>query len=181
MPDQIIENAKIRFLKAIDLLKQDLATIRTGRATPSLVENVPVSAYGTKMKLIELANIHAPEPHLLVVSPYDQTNINEISKAITAANLGLTPMVDNYIIRITVALLSQERREELVKLMHQKLEGGRVMLRQIRREMMEEIEKTAENEDEEKRLDKEMQDLVDKMMAEADVLGEQKEDELMTV
>lgn len=181
MTDIIIETARSKFFKIIELLKQDLATVRTGRATPSLVENIEVTAYDTRMKLIELATINAPEPHLLIVSPYDQNNINEIIKAISSANLGLNPVSDKEIIRITVPMLNEERRLELVKLMNQKLEGAKVMVRQVRREVMDEIKKSAENEDEEKRLDKELQELVDKMIGEIDVLGENKEKELMTV
>ena len=181
MTDIIIETAKVKFIKIIDLLKQDLSTIRTGRATPSLVENLEVSAYDTKMKLIELATITAPEPHLLMVVPYDQTNINEISKTISSANLGLNPVVDKEIIRISVPMLSEERRMELVKLMYQKLESGRVMVRQLRREIMDEIKANAENEDEEKRQEKELQDTVDKMIGEIDMLGETKKKELMAI
>ncbi|MBI3385040.1 ribosome recycling factor [Candidatus Gottesmanbacteria bacterium] len=181
MSETIIQNAQLKFLKVIDLLKLDLATIRTGRATPSLVENLELTAYGSKMHLIELATIHAPEHNVLVITPFDLNNLQEITKAITMANLGLTPVIDNNVIRITVPMLSEERRAELVKLMHQKLESARIMIRQARREVMEEIAKSAPNEDEQKRLEKEGQDVVDKMMGEVELLGENKEKELTTV
>jgi ribosome recycling factor len=181
MSDLLIEKAKIKFHKTIDLLKQDLATIRTGRAAPSLIENLEISAYGAAMRLIELATITAPEPHILLVTPFDQTNINEIAKTILGANIGLNPVVDNNLIRITVPMLTEERRIELVKMMHQKLEGARVMVRQSRREMIDEIQSGAQNEDEVKRLEKELQDLVDKVIGEIDLLGEIKEKELLTL
>lgn len=179
--DLIIDQGKIKFQKALALLKQDLATLRTGRATPTLIENVEIDAYGIKMRLIELATINAPEPHILLVAPFDQTNITSIAKAISAINIGLNPVVDNNLIRITVPLLTEERRQEMVKTMHQKLEGGRVMVRQIRREIMDQIEKTAPNEDEVKRLDKELKIVVDEMIGEIDLLGDVKEKELMSV
>ncbi len=181
MSETIIQTAQLRFLKVIDLLKLDLATIRTGRATPSLVENVEVMAYGSKMHLIELATIHAPEHNVLIITPFDINNVSEIAKAITTANLGLTPVVDNNIIRITVPLLTEERRAKLVKLMHQKLESARVMIRQVRREVIEEISKSSKNEDEQKRLEKEVQDVVNKMIGEVEFLGENKEKELTMV
>ena len=181
MTETIIQSAQAKFLKVIDLLKADLSTIHTGRASPSLVENIEITAYGSKMHLIELATIHAPEHNILVLTPFDINNINEISKAIASTNTGLTPVVDNNVIRITVPMLSEERRGELVKLMHQKLESARVMLRQARREEMDEIKKFSENEDEQKRLEKEVQEMIDKMMGEVELLGEMKEKDLMNV
>lgn len=181
MSDLIIDNAKIKFQKALELLRQDLASIRTGRASPSLIENLELNAYGTKMRLIELATIHAPEPHILMVTPFDITNIDEISKAIASANLGLNPVVDNNLIRISVPLLTEDRRNELIKLMHQKLEAGKVMLRQSRHEVMDEIESDSTNEDDQKRLEKELQVVLDEMIGEIDLLGDAKEKDLMTV
>lgn len=181
MTDLQLENAKLQLQKVIDLLKNDLLNVRTGRATPSLIENLEVSAYETRMKLIELATITSPEPHLLLVTPFDADNMTEITKAILSANLGLSPVIDGTLIRITVPGLTEERRLELVKLMHQKLESARVMIRQVRRESMDEIKKNAQNEDEEKRLDENLQDLIDEMIGEIDLIGQQKEQELMTI
>ncbi len=181
MTETIIQTAQTKFLKVIDLLKLDLATIRTGRAAPSLVENLEITAYGNRMHLIELATIYAPEHNILVITPFDIGNVEEIAKVITTANLGLTPVVDNNIIRITVPMLTEERRTELVRLMNQKLESARVMIRQVRHEMMTEISKTSQNEDEQKRLEKEVQETVDKMIGEVELLGENKEKDLMTV
>lgn len=181
MAEQTIENAKIKLIKAVDLLKQELTTIRTGRATPSLIENLEVEAYGSRMKLIELATIHAPEPHILIVTPFDLTNIETITKAISSGNMGLNPIPEENLIRINVPSLTEERRVELVKLMHTKIEGGKIMIRQIRRDVLDEIDKNLPNDDEKKRLEKELQQLVEEISGEIDLLGAQKEKELMTV
>lgn len=181
MSEQIISNSKAKFLKAVDLLKQELATIRTGRAAPSLIENLEVEAYGTRMRLIELGTIHAPEPHLLLVTPFDPVNVDTIVKAIISSNTGLNAIAEENLIRINVPSLTEDRRRELVKLMHVKIEGGKVMVRQVRREILDDIDKVAQNDDEKKRLEKELQQIVDEIIAEIEMLGEQKEKELLTV
>ena len=181
MAEKTTDSARIKLIKALELLKQELATIRTGRATPSFIENLEVEAYGSRMRLIELATIHAPEPHILIVSPFDLTNIESIVKAISSSNMGLNPVPEENLIRINVPSLTEERRMELVKLMHAKIEGGKIMVRQIRRDLLDEIEKNSPNDDEKKRLEKELQQLVDEISGEIDLLGTQKEKELMTV
>lgn len=118
--------------KVIEVVLNDMATVKTGRAKPSLVENVIVEAYGTTMKLNELANISAPDTTLLVIQPWDKGNLAAIEKGIMAANLGLSPVVDSDQVRISIPALNQERREEMVKLVKQKLEAGRQMLRDTR-------------------------------------------------
>lgn len=181
MPDILIDSTRQKMISAISILKNDLATLRTGRAQPALIENQEIFAYGTKMPLIQLATIHAPDPATLVITPFDVNNVNSIVKTLQEANLGLTPVSDNNIIRITIPPMTSERRNEFIKLLHTKLEGARIMVRQIRRDMMDEIKKTAENEDEEKRLEKILQELTDEMIAEVEMMGESKEKELMTV
>jgi ribosome recycling factor len=109
-----------------------MATVKTGRAKPSLIESVTVEAYGTNMKLVELASISAPDPTLLVVQPWDKGNLQAIEKGLQIANLGLNPVVDNDQIRLAIPSLTQERREEMVKLVKQKLETGKQMLRDVR-------------------------------------------------
>lgn len=181
MSEQIISEAKVKFHKAIEILKSELSTIRTGRATPALIENIEIEAYGTRMRLMELATISSPDVHLLIVTPFDRSNLESIVKAISSSNTGLNPVPEENLIRISVPSLTNERRMELVKMMHQKLEGGKIMVRQTRRDVMDDIAKNAENDDEKKRLEKELQLLVDEMIAEIDLLGSQKEKELTTI
>lgn len=173
--------------KALEHVKADVATIRTGRANPALVENIVINAYGgsTKMKVMEVASITVPEPQMIVLSPYDQSIIGEIRRDIEAANIGVTPQIDNNVVRISFPPLTQERRLEYVKLLHVKLEDGRVKLRNIRHEMMGDLKRSFENgelpEDEKKRLEKELQDVTDKFMHEIEEIGKVKEKELTTV
>ncbi len=179
--DDITLQVTPKFQKAIEVVKQDLATIRTGKASPQLIENLPVDAYGTKMKLIELSTVAATDPTNLVVTPFDQTNVDAIIKAISAANLGLTAISEDTRIRVMVPALSQERREEYVKLVKTKIEGGKIMVRQIRHDAMEDISRAEANEDERERMEKEVQTLTDKMVAELDTIAEVKEKELISL
>ena len=141
--DPLAQETKKRIDKVLDVLKGDLSTLRTGRATPSLVENVVINAYGgtARLKVMELATIGASDTKTLMITPFDPSIIHEIQKGIEAANAGLTPVVDGNIIRINIPPLSQERREELIKAMKQKLENGRIMIRQARHEAMDQIKK----------------------------------------
>jgi ribosome recycling factor len=185
--DNNLIDTKLRMVKAIEVLKQDLATLRTGRASASAVENIEVLVYGgaQKLKIIELASITTPDPHLILISPWDQSIIGDIAKGIQVANVGLSPVVDSTTIRIAIPPLSEERRQELVKAMHQKLEAGKVMVRQIRHDLMSEIKRAYDAkemiEDDQKRLEDELQKLTDEMMGEIESLGRVKEQELMTV
>ncbi len=173
--------------KAVDWLRGEVATIRTGRATSALVENVVIGAYGgtARMRVIELATITVPDAKTINITPYDQSIIGDLRRDIEAANIGLTPMIDNNLIRIAVPALTSERRQEFIKLLHIKLEEGRVKVRQIRHEKMGELKRGFEektiNEDDRTRLEEELQDLTDKMMLEIETLGKHKEAELMQV
>jgi len=177
--------------RVLDVIKTDLATVRTGRAAPSLVENIVINAYGgppaggSKMRVLELATIGSLDPQTLVVTPFDASIIGEIQKGIQEANVGLNPVVDGQLIRISIPPLSQERREELVSLVHQKLEGGKIQIRQVRHEAMEEIKKKFNSkeitEDDVLRLEKEVQKATDDITSEIEDLGKRKEEELMTV
>ncbi len=168
-------------------VKEDVASIRTGRATPALVENIVINAYGgtTKMRVIEMGGTTTPDAQSLLITPYDSGTIGEIRRDIEAANVGLTPVIDNGAIRIAVPALTSERRLEYVKMLHKKLEDGRVKIRQIRHEKMIEIKNGSEskdiNEDERSSLEEELQKLTDKMMAEIEVIGKNKQEELMRV
>lgn len=173
--------------QVLGIIRTDLATVRTGRAAPSLVENIVINAYGgtSKMRVLELATIGSLDPQTLVVTPFDASIIGEIQKGIQEANVGLNPVVDSQLIRISIPPLSQERREELVSLVNQKLEGGRIQIRQVRHEAMEEIKKKFNSkeisEDDVMRLEKEVQKATDETIAQIDDLGKRKEEELMTV
>lgn len=182
--DPLIEDTKGRMHKVLDLLKTDLATIRTGRATPALVENIIVTAYGgsTKLKVMELATVAAIDTQTLVITPFDQSIIRDIEKGIQEANTGLNPVIDAPVIRITLAPLSQERRQELIHLMKQKLENGKIMIRQVRQDAMNDVKKDEDlSEDEAKRLEKEVQRVTDELMSEVEAMGKKKEEELMTL
>ncbi len=170
-----------KFSKVLEVVKADLATIRTGKATPALIENLVVDAYGSKMKLLELATIAATDPTTLVVTPFDISNAETIAKAISDANLGLSAVPEETRIRVMVPSLSEERRQEYVKLAKTKVEGGKVMARQVRHEAMEEVAKGDADEDTKKRDEKEIQMTVDKLNDALDKLFEDKEKELLTV
>ncbi|HEX7042686.1 MAG TPA: ribosome recycling factor [Patescibacteria group bacterium] len=173
-----------RIQKVLELLRQDLATIRTGRAAPSLVENIVINAYGgsAKLKVVELATVHAQDLQTLVITPFDQSTIHEIEKGIQEANIGLNPVVDTPVVRITIPPLSTERRQELIHAMKQKLENGRIMVRQARQDGMNDIKKDEElSEDETARLEKEVQRLTDEAMNQIDSMGKQKEEELLQI
>jgi ribosome recycling factor len=179
--DEITSIVTPKFAKVLEVVKQDLATIRTGKATPSLIENLIIDAYGTKMKLLELATINATDSSTLIITPFDSSNAESIVTAISNANLGLSAFIDDIKIRVVVPALSQERREEYVKLAKTKVEGGKVMARQIRHEAMEDISKGDADEDSQKRMEKEVQALVDKIVEQLDELAATKEKELMVI
>jgi ribosome recycling factor len=182
-----LSEVRVKMQKAVDFVRQDVSSIRTGRATPALVENIVINAYGgtAKMKVIELASIVASDAQSLVVTPYDGSIIGDIRRDIQAANVGLTPMIDNNVIRISVPALTGERRMEYVKMLHVKLEDGRVKVRQIRHDMMTDLKRMFEektlNEDDRRRTEEELQKLTDKMMAEIESIGEAKQTELTAV
>lgn len=185
--DDLLNTASLQMQKVIDVLKVDLSSVRAGKASPSLVENIVVNAYGgtTKLKVIELAQVHAQDAQTLLITPFDAMVIGEIHKAIQESNTGFTPVIDAGSVRISIPPLSEERRQQLVSLVHQKLEGGKVQIRQQRHEIMNDLKKQlAEkslSEDEEARLEKEAQKLVDETIAQIDSLGKQKQEELMAI
>jgi ribosome recycling factor len=182
--DPFVATTKKRIDKVLDILKTDLATIRTGRATPSLVENIVINAYGgsAKLKVMELATIGTTDNQTLVVTPFDLATIHEIQKGIEGANVGFYPAVDGHVLRISIPPLSQDRRQELIKAMKHKLENGKVMVRQVRHDAMETIKKEHEGvEDDIKRLEKDVQRLVDETITEIDAIGKQKEAELLQI
>jgi len=185
--DQLISETKSKMGKILDVLRTDLSTVRTGRAAPSLVENIVINAYGgtQRLRVMELATIGASDSQTLVITPFDQSIIGEIQKGIAEANVGLNPVIDGQLIRISIPRLSEERRQELIHLMKQKLENGRIMVRQVRHEAMSDIKKQKDqktiSEDEVSRLEKEVQKLTDTLMEDIEGMGKKKEEELLQI
>lgn len=170
--------------QVVDLVTSDIGGIRTGRATPALVEGLSLPVYGgqQKLKLQELATISAPDTQTLVIEPWDKSIIGEIKQGIQLANLGMNPMIDGEIIRISLPPLTTEDRESYIKLLSTKLENGRVMIRQIRGDAMHEIKKSFEakeiSEDEKFSQEKHLQELTDEFIAKIEEVGEKKRGEL---
>lgn len=185
MGEKILEDMLKRLGDAIEIVSKDLATVRTSRAKPSLVESVKVEAYGSMMELRELAGITVPDPSLIVVTAWDKSLVGGIEEAIRSADLGLSPTVDGDVVKIPVPMLTEERRMEYVKLVSQKIESGRVFLRQIRGEIKEDLDKLEGkpgiSEDDIKAWLNEMQDYVDEYIKKIEELGVHKEKELMTI
>ena len=182
---QIIPQTETRMKKAIEALRHELSAIRTGRAAPALVEELEVEAYGSPMPLIQLAQISAPDPRMIVVQPYDRNLIKPIEKAFQASDLGLTPSNDGTVIRLPIPTLTEERRHDLVRLLHKKVEEGRVEIRTMRRHSHDEIRRKEKDAgvsaDEFKRLEKQLQDLTDRYVLIVDEIGESKEKEIRQV
>ncbi|MBI2012749.1 ribosome recycling factor [Candidatus Curtissbacteria bacterium] len=181
----MLEEVQKRMQEALSHLKAELAQIRTGRATPNLVSDIQVEAYNTKMMVKELAQITAPEPTVLLVSPWDKSIITNITGGIAKANIGLNPVIDGEIIRIVIPALTAERREQIIRQMHQTLERYRVEIRQIRHEHIEKLREQKKNkeisEDEEKRLEAETQKVYDGYIEAIEVAGKGKEEQLREV
>lgn len=172
--------------KALALLSEDLGMIKTGRANPGLIEKIIIETYNTKMPLMELATISAPEPNLLLVTPFDASIIKDIEKGLSMdRNLGLSVAVSGNLIRIQVPPLTEERRQEFVKLLGQKIEAGRIMVRQIRGEKMRQIKDAGAskelNEDEVFQTEQEVQRITDEFNQKIDQIKASKETELMAI
>jgi len=182
---EILADAEHRMAKAVEAAQHDFATVRTGRANPIILEPVQVDYYGTKMPINQLAGISVPEPRLLVVMPWDKGAIGAIEKAITASDVGLTPQNDGNVIRLQVPYLTEERRLELIKVLHKKREDHKIAVRNVRRdanEHLKEMEKKHEiSEDDSKRAQDQVQKLTDGHIERIDELSEAKEAELMEV
>lgn len=183
--DPVLTEANQKVQGAIDHLKREFSAVRAGRANPSLIEELPVSAYGSRMKLMEVGTITAPQPSLLTVQVWDAGIVRDVVKAIQESNLGLNPSFEGQVIRLPIPPLTAERREEFIKIAHQKMETARIEIRQIRQEVREDWQKAQEagefGEDEFERRSKLLQDLVDKASGQIDELGEKKEEELQQV
>lgn len=147
MINELHANSKTRMEQAVEHVRQELATLRTGRANPRMVDHVKVEYYGSHQPLKTLANISAPEPRLLMVEPYDKTQIGNIMKAIQLADLGLNPISDGNVIRLPIPELTEERRKELVKVAHQVVEEGKVTMRNVRRDANNDLKQLAKDHD----------------------------------
>lgn len=167
--DKIMAQAKERMEKSLANTKQKFAGMRTGRASTSLLNNISAEAYGSAMPLNQLATISVPEAQMLLVSPFDPQNIGAIEKAIMNSNLKLTPQNDGKVIRVPLPQLSEERRKELDKVVRQEAEEGRVAVRNIRRDLLDEVKKNKEfSEDDTKRVQAEVQKVTDKYIFKID-------------
>ena len=185
MIKDVMDDADVRMGKAIDALRRDLGSIRTGRASPSLVERLSVDYYGSSTPLNQLAGISVPEPRLLVIQPWDRGSMSAIEKAILKSELGLNPSNDGQVIRIAIPQLTEERRKQMVKLVHGHVEEGKIALRNIRRDAMANVkELLAEKligEDDERRAEQQVDELTKRYVSEADKVGKSKEQEVLEV
>ncbi|MDE5412935.1 ribosome recycling factor [Alkalihalobacterium chitinilyticum] len=185
MSKELMQDAQGRMKKALDALNRELSTLRAGRANPSLLEKVTVEYYGAPTPLNQLATISVPEARMLVIQPFDKTVIGDIEKAILKSDLGLTPSNDGTIIRITIPALTEERRKDLVKLVKKYGEEGKVAVRNIRRDINDDLKKLQKDgeltEDDLRRSTDEVQKLTDKHIADIDQITTNKEKEIMEV
>lgn len=185
MVEDIIEDATQRMQGAMESLQRDLSGIRTGRASPALVDRLTVDYYGTPTPINQLAGVSAPEARLLVIQPWDKGAMPAIERAIQESELGLTPNNDGSVIRLPIPQLTEERRQELVRLVGSKVEEAKVAVRNVRRDAIEHCKLLLNDkeisEDEERRAEQQIQDLTDKFVARADELGQAKEAEVLEV
>jgi ribosome recycling factor len=180
-----LKEAETRMKGAIQNLENDLSGIRTGRASPALVERLQVEYYGVPTPLMQLATISVPEPRTLLIRPFDASTMKNIEKAILASDLGLTPNNDGKVIRLNLPPLTEERRRELAKVVHNRLEDARVAVRNVRRDLMRDLKEFEHekliSEDELKNAEEELQKLTDQMIKQIDQIGERKQKEIMEV
>ncbi|HVM20311.1 MAG TPA: ribosome recycling factor [Egibacteraceae bacterium] len=185
MIDELMMEAELKMSAAVDHTRGEFAKIRTGRANPGLITDLPVEYYGAPTPLQQVAGVSVPEPRMLLVSPYDQSALKAIERAIAQADLGLNPSNDGKVIRVVFPELTEERRKEFVRLARERAEEGRIAIRNVRRSAKHDIGKLANDseitEDDERRADKELQDVTDKYVHEIDALLANKEKELLEV
>lgn len=185
MIDDVKNDAENKMKKTLDALKRELMTIRTGRASPALIEPLKVDYYGSPTPLQQIATIAAPEARLLTIKPFDPSTLPAIEKAILKSDLGLTPMNDGKIIRLAIPALTEERRRELSKVVHKHAEEARVALRNIRRDSLKDLEDMEKekliSEDQHFKGKEILQELIDKYTAKADEVAKTKEAEIMEV
>ncbi|MCL0091318.1 ribosome recycling factor [Dehalococcoidales bacterium] len=185
MVSQTLRDIEQKMRTSIEVLRRELSTIRTGRATPSLIEHIKVEYAGVSIPLNQLAGISVPEANLLVIQPWDRGCLHSIEKAILKSDLGLTPSNDGNVIRLNIPPLTEERRQELTKVVRRRIEEGKIAIRNLRREAMDELRELEKNkslsQDELKRALNQLQKLTDSFIAETEKIGQDKEAELMEV
>jgi ribosome recycling factor len=185
LTDDIRRDAESRMSRALEALERDLAAIRTGRAATALVERIPVEYYGTSTPLNQLASISVPEAHSIVIQPWDRSALGAIEKVIQKSDVGLMPNVDGTAVRLNIPPLTEERRKDLVKLVHRRMEEARVEIRNHRRDVAEEVKKAEKDgsvtSDESRRELDILQKVTDRWTAEVDRVGKHKETEIMEV
>lgn len=185
-PSQIIEQAKTKFNQSVDHFKEELKKIRTGRAHPSMLDGLIVQAYGTPMPLIQVGTVIAPEAQLLQITPFDANNVQAIAQAIRDnQSLGLNPVDDGRVVRIQIPPLTTERRQQIVKQLHEKTEEFMIGLRNARHDVLRDADQAKKDklmgDDDHHRLEKQIDDLLNKAKIEVETLSKQREQEIMTV
>ena len=182
---ELLADASHRMGKAVEAVRSEFTTVRSGRASVGLLDRIHVDYYGTSTPLKQMANVAAPEPRMLTVQPFDKTSMRSIEKAIMESDLGLNPSNDGTIIRLTIPTLTEERRRDLVKLVHRLAEDGRVAVRNIRRDCMKDLKELAHDgevgEDAEKRAEQDLQKITDEHVHKIDELVKHKEAEILEV
>ena len=185
MAKEIVAEAEANMKKTVEVVKKEFASLRAGRATPALLDKINVNYYGTPTPVSQMANITAPEARLLLIQPWDKSSLPEIERAIHKSDLGINPSSDGTVIRLAIPQLTQERRQELVKVVRKKAEEGRVAIRNVRRDTNDSLkasEKKGElSEDDLRRFQEEVQKLTDKYVKEVDQITHIKEQEIMQV
>jgi ribosome recycling factor len=185
MSEQLVSQTKQKIQASLEAFERELGGIRTGRANPGLVENLPVEAYGSIMKLQELASITAPEPALLVVQPWDASVTGAIANAFRTSDLNLNPVVEGAVIRLPLPPLTKERRQELVKMVGQKAENAKVSVRSVRHDALAELKRAKDNgdisQDEQLGYEKRIQEAVDGANKQIEATGGRKEQDLLTI
>lgn len=182
---ELLRDTEEKMQKALEATRRDLTTIRTGRANPSILERVEVDYYGSRLPLTQVANISAPEPRMLVIAPWDKQALGPIEKAILKSDLSLTPNNDGIVIRLIIPQLTEERRRDMTKVVHRKVEDGKVSVRSVRSDAIKDLRAFKKSgdvaEDEEKRTEEQVQKLTDKYTYELDLAKTAKDAELMEV
>ncbi|HOM82729.1 MAG TPA: ribosome recycling factor [Armatimonadota bacterium] len=185
MANLVLEEAEEKMKKTVEATRREFNGIRTGRATPALLDRITVDVYGTQLPLNQVATISVPEARLLMISPWDKSTIPAIERSIMKSDLGLNPSSDGNVIRLAIPQLTEERRRDLTRVVHKKAEEGKVAIRNVRREANEELKKLRKasdiSEDEEKRAEERVQKLTDKYISEIDRIQEIKEQEVLEV
>lgn len=185
MDGDLLRDTEQHMDKSLEVLRHHLSTIRTGRANPSIIEHLSVEYYGAPTPLQGIAAISSPDPRQLVVQPYDKTALGAIEKAIRQSDLGFNPTNDGNLVRIVIPQLTEERRRDLVKLVHKRVEEAKVAIRNVRRDANDTLKKRRKDkeisEDEEKRVQEQLQKLTDRITHDADVIGQAKESEILEI